>query len=301
MTTTAVPWLTPGAYDGMDDAQYHADPVAGGSLSVTSAKRLLDPSCPAKFAYEREHRVVKTEYTFGHAAHKLVLGAGAEIVVIQRTDRKTGEVDDAPDLRTDSAQRHMVEIMAEGKVPMLAKELETARAMEAAVRAHPIAGPLFEPGRFVAERSMFWVDPDTGVVRRGRTDAQTVLRDGRLAIVDYKTDTDASPAAISRSMSNYSYHMQADGYLTGALALGLAEDAVAFLIVQEKTAPYLVSVIQIAEEALAEGHRANTRALRIYAECSAAGVWPGYGGTVSDPHPIHLVGLPAWHKSEEDR
>jgi hypothetical protein len=44
----------PGVYDIAED-HYHADPVPGGSLSNSGAKKLLPPSCPAKFAYEREH------------------------------------------------------------------------------------------------------------------------------------------------------------------------------------------------------------------------------------------------------
>lgn len=293
MTEATAPGVVvvPGAYDGMDDQRYHADPVAGGSLSVTAAKGLLAPGCPAKFAHDRAHRVFKAQYDFGHIAHQELVGAGAGVVVLpERIDS----------WRTDDAKSRAAAARLAGRTPMLAKEYAVVLDMVAALRDNPAAKVLLAKGCGVAERSMFWVDQPTGVTRRGRTDWQTVLADGRLAIVDYKTTTDASPDAISRAMHDHRYDMQADGYVSGATALGLGDDPLAMLVVQEKTPPYLASVVQVRDDALAEGHRANARALRLYAECSAADVWPGYGGSVADPYPIHVVGLPTWHKNEED-
>ena len=59
----------PGVYT-MDEADYHADPVPGGSLSCSGAKKLL--ACPARFAYDREHPPAPTPaMELGTAAHKL--------------------------------------------------------------------------------------------------------------------------------------------------------------------------------------------------------------------------------------
>ena len=48
---TSVPAAGPRVVENMPEAEYHAHPA----LSSTGARRLLPPSCPALFAYEREH------------------------------------------------------------------------------------------------------------------------------------------------------------------------------------------------------------------------------------------------------
>lgn len=45
MTTTTWTITEPGVYD-LPAEVYHADPVEGGSLSSTGARKLLPPSCP---------------------------------------------------------------------------------------------------------------------------------------------------------------------------------------------------------------------------------------------------------------
>ena len=74
---------SPGIYE-LDEATYHADrnlaPTLGRSLSSSGAKALLD--CPARFAYQREHPVVKDAFDFGHVAHARLLGFGDEGVVV---------------------------------------------------------------------------------------------------------------------------------------------------------------------------------------------------------------------------
>ena len=62
----------------------------------------------------------------------------------------------------------------------------------------------------------------------------------------------------------------------------------------EKTAPYLVSVVELDEEAVNIGRALNDRAKRIYRECVETNTWPGY--PTAEP-----VSLPLWaiYKSED--
>jgi len=76
--------------------------------------------------------------------------------------------------------------------------------------------------------------------------------------------------------------------------LDLAETASFVFIVQEKAAPYLVSVIELDAVALRAGAEANRRALDIYARCTAADRWPGYCEGVA------LIDLPPWATSSEE-
>ncbi len=277
MTSTVVDG--PGVYD-LPAEDYHADPVPGGSLSSSGAKRLLPPSCPALFDYwasaGQEH---KQAFDFGHAAHTLVLGVGAPLSVV-----------DAEDWRTKAAKEARDAAYAEGSTPLLRAEHEQVVAMAAALIKHPIAGGLLQPGRGDAEQTLIWRDAETGVWRRAMVDWATRAADGRLLIVDYKTTRSAEPSAVSKALENYGYLQQAPWYLDGAIELGLAGDQEpAFLFVfQEKTPPYLVTVAQPDPDALAWGRRRNRKALDVYRQCVETGHWPGYSEDVIS------VALPRW-------
>lgn len=277
-------WTGPGAYDIPEDT-YHADLlVPGGSLSYSGAKKLLPPSCPALFKYDRDHgQAPKAAYDFGHAVHSLVLGSGAPLRVI-----------DAADWRSNVAKGERDAAYALGEVPLLKSDYAVVRAAAEAVAAHPIAGPLFgQEG--VAEQSLYWTtDVDMGhyaerVWRRCRPDWQTRLPDGRPLGVDLKTCVSAEPHAISKAVWNFRYDMQHAGYVDGMRAAHGYDVEPAFLFVfVEKTAPHLVTVCELDGDAIATGRAANDRALRIYADCMSSDVWPGY---VDD---IPLITLPPW-------
>jgi len=67
------------------------------------------------------------------------------------------------------------------------------------------------------------------------------------------------------------------------------------LVVQEKTAPYLVTVAQISSDAIAVGRSRNRRAIEIYKECQATGIWSAYQtkDMTTDNHAV-LIDLPDW-------
>ncbi|TDB83427.1 hypothetical protein E1264_28530 [Actinomadura sp. KC216] len=270
----------PGAYDDIDADVYHADPVPGGSLSSSEARRLLPPSCPALFRHYKDHPEQRTStkaLDFGSAAHAVVLeGDESSIVAV-----------DAKDYRTKAAQQQRDAARAAGKTPLLPHELATVREMAAALKANPLAARLLERGQ--AERSLFWADKDTGVRRRARLDWHREKRGGRVIVPDYKTAVSAEPRAFGRAVREHGYHVQAAWYLDGLRALDLGDETSAFVfIVQEKTPPYVVTVAELDADALALGHALTRRAIDIYQECTEAGVWPGYSTDI-----VH-VSLPPW-------
>lgn len=265
---------TPGCYT-ISEADYHSDPVDGGSLSSSGARKLLPPSCPALFRYEQDHpQPVNRIFDFGHAAHQRVLGAGPELVLVDRDRWDTNEV-----------KAQVKQIRADGNVPLKRAELDQVNAMAAAILAHPLASALFDPSTGTPEQSLFWVDEDTGVWCRARLDFH---RKGRVT-PDYKTAADVAPYALRKAMFNFGYHVQAAWYVAGLQALGLADESAGFVFVaQMKTAPYLVTVFQPDEEAMAAGRSLMRQALEIYRDCSESNLWPGFADDVL------LVGLPRW-------
>lgn len=266
--------------DGMDADEYHAD----DSLSSTGARKLLPPSCPAQFKHDREHPPApKKEFDYGHAAHKLVLGDGPELVLIDYSTYLGGK-----------AKAERDEARAAGMVPLLRHEYEQVEAMAAAIRQHPVAGTLFKPGSGIAERSIFWTDETTGVRRRCRPDWVKELP-GLTICADYKTTTDASPEAVAKAIRDHGYHQQDPWYLDGLAAVGITNARFVFAF-QSKKPPYLVTVRELDELSRAIGRAKNERALRLYAECTATGQWPDWTGPVDD---IPLISLPTWASIKE--
>lgn len=277
----------PGMYADIPEADYHGD---RGSLSQSGAKKLLPPSCPAIFHYERENPpATKKHFDEGHAAHALVLGAGDPIVEIPDE-----LLSSAGATNTKAAKEFIAEARANGNTPLKSDSYRTVHAMADALRAHPLATTLFSAGR--PEVSAYWEDDETGVTRRCRFDwLPDSIPGRRLVVPDYKTTTDANPNKFAKSAADYGYYMQAPWYLDALAALDVDYDAAFVFVAQSKTPPYLVSVVQLDHDALTLGHRLNRLALEIYADCESSGVWPGYGDDV------HYVALPSWlhHQQEE--
>lgn len=278
MTTTEKATFTPGVY-AMSNDDYHADPVPGGSLSSSGARKLLPPSCPAMFRHEQLNgQAHKATFDFGHAAHQMVLGNGPDIAVI-----------DAGDWRTKAAKEARDEAYAAGQVPLLPGDYEQVTAMADALRQHPIASALLDPTKGTAEQSLFWYDPVFGVWRRARLDWLPHKTGGRMIVADYKTTISAEPAAIKKAVFNYGYHQQADWYLDGVQELGLADNPAFLFVFQEKTAPYLVTVTELDAESLMWGRTLNHKAIDLYRRCVDTGQWPGYAD-----REVILADLPGW-------
>lgn len=272
----AGPGITePGIYD-LTNEEYHAD---RGSLSSSGARMLLPPSCPALFRHAQDTpQEPKKTFELGTAAHKLVLGEGPDLVKV-----------DADKWTTNAVKAEVAAIRDEGGIPLKPAEYEQVHSMADALRRHPIAAALFDPARGKPEQSLFWRDRPTGVMRRARFDWLPDARSGRLIIPDYKTCRSAEPAALARAVQEFGYHQQDDWYRAAARALELADETAAFVFVcQEKTAPYVVTVVEMDAEARRIGAARNRRALEVFAECTESGAWPGYSDGVA------YLSLPTW-------
>jgi hypothetical protein len=266
----------PGVYD-IPAEVYHQQ----SALSASGMKKLLPPSCPAIFRYEQDHpQPPKKEFDFGHAAHRLVLGAGEDLAVI-----------DAPDWKTKSARDQKDAARAEGFVPLLPQDMDKARTMADEVRRHPLASALFQGGR--PEQSLFWNDAVTGIARRARLDWLSDPRESRLIVADYKTTTSVDLDDIERSVYEYGYNVQNVQYTDAVRALGLGgEDTVMVFVFQMKTPPFLIRVVQLEQMALKIGRAKIRAAIDKYRECLSAGVWPGYDD-------IAYAALPVWGEKKD--
>ncbi|MFE3657227.1 PD-(D/E)XK nuclease-like domain-containing protein [Streptomyces sp. NPDC059165] len=267
---TAATEVEPGLYD-IPAELYHSDPIPGGSLSSTGARRLTD--CPARFKYFLDNpEPYKPEFEFGTAAHTVILGNGPELVVV-----------DAKRWDTDETKAKVAAIRAAGNVPLKAAARQRIDDMAEALARHPEAADLLIPGSGLAEQSAFWQD-DNGIWRRARFDW---LRPEE--ICDYKTARSVHPDALQKAVNEHGYHQQDDFYRDIAIALGLIPAGGAFkFIFQEKQPPYLVTVAELDFPARAIGAELNARALHTYGMCRTTDYWPAYSEATT------YISLPPW-------
>lgn len=285
-TAAPIPAVTqPGVYD-LPEAVYHADPVPVGSLSSTGARKLLE--CPAKFHHDRHaKKAPNPTFDFGSAAHKMILGEGPELVVV-----------DADSYRTKDAREARDAAHARDAIPLLPFEYRQIEQMAAVLSEHPVAAKVFSPERGLAERSLFWTDVDTGVWCRARVDHLPEDEVGAPYFIasDFKTTASAQPDKITKAVYDYGYHIQAAWYLEGIRALGIHHSPRMVFVFQEKTPPFLVTVVELDGAALRIGHNQAKQALATYKKCSESGHWPGYSDRVE------TIALPVWaeRKLEEE-
>ncbi|MFG3127442.1 PD-(D/E)XK nuclease-like domain-containing protein [Streptomyces tendae] len=267
---TATVEVEPGLYD-IPAELYHADPIPGGSLSSTGAKKLAS-TCPAKFKYWLDNPESHTKaLDLGTAAHRLVLDDGPELVLV-----------DAEKWNTNAIKDEVAAIRAEGGIPLKRHELEQVEAMAAELRRDPEAARLLQPGSGVAEQSAFW--NDNGIWRRARFD--WLRHDGQIA--DYKTARSCKHEDLERTFYEHGYAQQQEWYIDAGVALDLIDPEKPFqFVLQEKEPPYLVVVTTCDPMARGIGRHLNEVALNTYAICRETGEWPGYL-----PNP--MTALPAW-------
>lgn len=277
----------PGAYD-LPEPAYHLDPLRhlGGSLSSTTARKLLAPSCPALARWTVDNPEFKDAYDLGSVTHRLILGSGCDIVEVPASSWSTNAAKDA---RTAAR--------GQGKVALLTKDLARAQAMRDAVHADPLArAVLTMPG--APERTLAWREDVDGepVWCRAMLDRwpdPTAFGGASPVAVDLKTTDSVSDEHLTKTIWQYGYAQQRDFYVRGYTAVHGVVPAFLFVFVQ-KDPPHLVRVVDLDIELERIGRERNDQALRIWQACRESGEWPGYGEDIA------LIGAPRWARTRED-
>jgi hypothetical protein len=261
--------MKPGIYSGIKNADYHRDPALGSTSLKTLATRT-----PAHYQHDKAHPKTSDAFDLGTVAHSLILEGDESGVEVIDVVEKKGKVWTEP---AEAAR-------AAGKIPLKSAEWLQVKGMRDSVMRHEIAGPLFADHK--AEESVFW--DEEGQTYKCRPDAWR-----RDVLVDLKTILNADPNEFGKTAHNFGYHQSAPHYQDGVKAATGEELPFHFVLV-EKTAPYLVSVVELDIEAVNIGRQLNDRAKRIYRECVETNTWPGYPSA-------ELISLPMWaiYQAEE--
>ena len=247
---------------------YFKDPCRAPSLTQSVAKILLERSpLHAWHAHPRLNPDWKpddpTKFDVGNVAHKLMIGRGKEIVVLDKFD----------DWRTNAAKDARAEAQAAGKLAVLGKAFAKADRMVRAAReqldGRGLNG-LFHAGD--GEAVMAW--EDRGMWLRQMVDWLTPDRD---TFADYKTtDMSAAPFGLGRMMVNAGWPIQAAMGEWGLNKLVGFKRRRFLFVVQETEHPYCLSVVEMSEAAMTMGRKQLNAAFSVWMRCVSSDRWPGY-------------------------
>lgn len=260
----------PGIYSGVPMEAYHGDLCDGPSVS-SSGLRLIEAKTPLHYfatSYlnpNREPDEPKDHFSFGRAAHTLLLGEpGFHAQFAVRPE-------EWKDWRTKASQEWKQAQTDAGKTILIPAQLDAIRAIAQQLEAHPLVRSGILSG--LVEHTIVWKDAKTGVWLKIRPDV-VPMADG--VVADVKTTTDASPRAVSNAILNHGYAMQG-GLVTLGMKAVLGIDVTDFVLVfVEKEAPHAVSITAVDNEWLYWARRQLRRSIDTFAHCVEAGEWPGY-------------------------
>ncbi len=270
--------VSPGIYTDIDSDTYHAAP----GLSKSGLDQFR--KSPAHYqAWLRQDGNDTPALRFGRLAHMSLFEPekfAASTAIAPLVDRRT---------KDGKAIWEQFKAENEGRELIMHEEREKLLAMGAMVGWHPIAGAMLRNG--APESSIFAKDPATGLILKCRFD--WLMGDGGVDAVDYKTTDDASPAAFTRSIANYRYHVQQVHYSYVAKLAGREIRSFTF-IAQEKEPPYAVACYRIDPADITLAAVEHARQLEAFASCEQFASWPGYSTD------LQTLTLPKWAAGQSD-
>lgn len=215
--------------------------------------------------------VAKNESTavmdFGSLGHKLLLGRGAAVDII-----------DANDFKTDAAKAKRDASKAAGRIPTLAKHYEKALELQkGATREFERMGILADFVAAKKERTFIWRESDCYL--RCMIDADLVDESTcTVNIFDLKITGDARPETCFKQISKMNYDLQQHFQiraLQGAFPHLAGRIKHLFLFVESEF-PFLVTPVELSAELAHNGRAKFGMALESWKTCTHTNRWPGY-------------------------
>lgn len=123
----------------------------------------------------------------------------------------------------------------------------------------------------IVERSLFWIDEETGLQCKARPDAMTL--GGSALAGDVKSTRSADPDEFMRDVFKFRYDLQAAHYLAGIKAV-FGVDANFAFFASEKEEPFVARTFLMTPDALAHGERFRRYCLRMIKKCTDENNWP---------------------------
>lgn len=254
----------------MSNEDYHANPALSKSTLDLIAKD------PALVEWSRKApRLPSPTLEIGTAVHTALLEPqhfASRYAVAPEVDKRTKDGKAA-------WEEFEMDARLMGKHVLSADEYAKIPAMRDSVHAHPTARSLLQ-GEGVAEASLFWTDPATGLACRCRPDFWLT---GENVFVDVKTTGDME--RFGQSVIDYRYHVQQAFYSDGFAALHDGERLERFVFVVVSTAVsagrYPVRVFELTKTDVEIGRHLYRQDLQRYEKYLA-----GIGRTEAESLPL---------------
>ncbi|HAH7828597.1 TPA: exodeoxyribonuclease VIII [Escherichia coli] len=267
--------IEPGIYYGISNENYHAGP----GVSKSQLDDIADT--PALYLWRKNAPVDTTKtktLDLGTAFHCRVLEPeefSNRFIVAPEFNRRTNA-------GKEEEKTFLMECASTGKTVITAEEGRKIELMYQSVMALPLGQWLVESAGH-AESSIYWEDPETGILCRCRPDK--IIPEFHW-IVDVKTTADIQ--RFKTAYYEYRYHVQDAFYSDGYEAQFGVQPTFVFLAVSTtvECGRYPVEIFMMGEEAKLAGQQEYHRNLRTLADCLNTDEWPA----------IKTLSLPRWAK-----
>lgn len=233
---------------------------------------------PAHYRYRLEHPPLETP--------RMLLGRAVHAAILEPEEFAARYVAFDGPRRAGKAWEEFAAAHSHAEI-MRADEYDTAVAMAAAVRLHPVATQYLAIGR--SEVSLVWTDDATGVACKARPD--WISNEG--VLVEIKTVPSVEAHALSNLVARMLYHCQLAFYTRACIANGI-DPAGVKLVAVEIEPPHDVAVYDVDDDVLYAGDEQISELLRLLVRCRETGEWPGRYSTEQRLH------LPRWIYAEEE-
>ncbi|MEB5813351.1 exodeoxyribonuclease VIII [Escherichia coli] len=273
--TVIVEDIEPGIYYGISNENYHAGP----GVSKSQLDDIADT--PALYLWRKNAPVDTTKtktLDLGTAFHCRVLEPeefSNRFIVAPEFNRRTNA-------GKEEEKAFLMECASTGKTVITAEEGRKIELMYQSVMALPLGQWLVESAGH-AESSIYWEDPETGILCRCRPDK--IIPEFHW-IMDVKTTADIQ--RFKTAYYDYRYHVQDAFYSDGYEAQFGVQPTFVFLVASTtiECGRYPVEIFMMGEEAKLAGQLEYHRNLRTLADCLNTDEWPA----------IKTLSLPRWAK-----
>lgn len=262
------PGVAPHCYSAeMTNEEYHSLP---DSVSCSGLKEVL--RSPAHYQAYLNNRREDNGINIGTALHCAVLEPHVFIndYVVYTGGRRAGKV--------------WEEFKEQNAGKQIMSEVESAQVEGMVASVKDFADfPLWDAIRKgQSEKSIFWIDPETGIKCRMRADSLNPF-----TTFDLKTTDDARPEKFLRQLMSMNYDLQAAMYTEGVRHFYGKTNPFCFVTV-EMSAPHGVFLMPAGETVIRSGMQKFRRALRELKKAKDTDNWRGYEQAVS------VIELPDW-------
>ncbi|HHH6702678.1 TPA: exodeoxyribonuclease VIII [Escherichia coli] len=267
--------IEPGIYYGISNENYHAGP----GVSKSQLDDIADT--PALYLWRKNAPVDTTKtktLDLGTAFHCRVLEPeefSNRFIIAPEFNRRTNA-------GKEEEKAFLMECASTGKTVITAEEGRKIELMYQSVMALPLGQWLVESAGH-AESSIYWEDPETGILCRCRPDK--IIPEFHW-IMDVKTTADIQ--RFKTAYYDYRYHVQDAFYSDGYEAQFGVQPTFVFLVASTtvECGRYPVEIFMMGEEAKLAGQQEYHRNLRTLADCLNTDEWPA----------IKTLSLPRWAK-----